>query len=231
MTTSGSGDILAFAKGAALLILSAIAAATAVELMYLHPDAITGMIDRMQTVEIGNTKIAFGDLAYAINPDLKLSLSQQLKIRDLVKTLSPNEFDRLMHLTEYDKLHLSGDDLHCDFDKATSRMRLFSAADAGLTEKKLVERISTTRVPIVHYDPKDKNAVDIGNPSNCYQMVLTDEGRNLKSVLVSELTRAFGNINEDKVANTTTVPKSASAHKQPKEARSIAREQREAHLQ
>jgi hypothetical protein len=136
-----------------------------------------------------------------------------------------------MHLTEYDKLHLSADDLHCDFDKATSRMRLFSAADAGLVEKKLVERIPTTRVPVVHYDPKDKNAVDIGNPSNCYQMVLTDEGRNLKSVLVSELTRAFGNINEDNVANTTTVPKSASAHKQLKEVRPIAREQKEARLQ
>jgi hypothetical protein len=231
MTTTGSGDILALAKGAALLILSSIAAGIAVELMYLHPDAIIGVIDRMQTVEIGNTKIAFGDLAYTINPDLKLSLSQQQRIRDLTKTLSSNEFDRLMHLTEYDKAHLSEDDLHCDFDMATSRMRLFAAADAGLIEKKLVEKIPTTRVPMVHYDPKDKSAVNIGNPSNCYQMVLTDEGRNLKSVLVSELTRAFGNINEANVSNATVVPKSTNTHKQTKEARSITREQKEAHLQ
>jgi hypothetical protein len=110
-------------------------------------------------------------------------------------------------------------------------MRLFAAADAGLVEKKLVVRIPTTRVPVVHYNPKDKNAVDIGNPSNCYQMVLTNEGRNLKSVLVSELTRAFGNIHEDSVANITIVPISTSAHKQPKEVRHIAQEQKEAHLQ
>jgi hypothetical protein len=231
MTITGSGDILALAKGAALLILSSIAAATAVELMYLHPDVLVSMVARMQTVEVGNTKIAFGDRAYAINPDLKLSVAQQMKIRDLVKTLSPNEFDRLMHLTEYDKAHLSEDDLHCDFDMATSRMRLFSAADAGLVEKELVEKIPASRTPVVHLDPRDKNAVNIGNPSNCYQMALTDEGRNLKSVLVSELTRAFGNINEDSISNTTTVPKSISTRKQPKEAHSMARLQREAHLQ
>jgi len=231
MTITGSGDILALAKGAALLILSSIAAVTAIELMYVHPDVLISMIDRMQTVEIGATKIAFGDLAYAINPDLKLTVSQQMRIRDIVKTLSPNEFDRLMHLTEYDKEHLSQDDLHCDFDMATSRMRLFAAADAGLVEKGLVERIPTTRTPIVHFDPKDKTGINIGNPSNCYQMVLTNEGRNLKSVLVSELTRAFGNINEDNISNTTTVPKSTFARKQSREAHSTARVQREAHLQ
>ncbi|HEY5138970.1 MAG TPA: hypothetical protein VIJ25_06570 [Methylococcales bacterium] len=231
MATSDFGDILSFAKGVCLMTVAGVTGALAVELMYLHPDAIPELLERTQSVEVGATKIAFGEMAFSINPDLPLSLSERQKIHNYVKRLSPNEFDRLMHLTEYDKKHLSVDDLHCDFDKATSRMRLFSAADAGLIEKKLVERIPTTRVPFVHYDPKDKKAVDIGNPSNCYQMVLTDDGRNLKSVLVSELTRAFGNINEDNVANTTTVPKSASAHKQSKEVRSIAQGQREAHLQ
>jgi hypothetical protein len=85
------------------LISSSIAAATAVELMYVHPDVLVSMVHRMQTVEGRNTKIAFGDVAYAINLDLKVSVSQQVKLREIVKTLSPHEFDRVIHLNEYDK--------------------------------------------------------------------------------------------------------------------------------
>lgn len=230
MDTSRFGDILALAKGILLLTVSFITGAAAVELMYLHPEAIAILLDRMQTVEVGNTKIAFGDMAFAINPDLKLSLAQQHRVRELAKSLSRNEFDRLMHVTEYDKEHVSEDDLNCDFDKATSRMRLFAAADAGLVEKQLVERIRTTRMPAFRYDKNDKNAVDIGNPSNCYQMVLTDEGRNLKSAIVSELTRAFGNFSEEVVATVTTVEKTAATRKSSKEARSPVRGQKTAFL-
>jgi hypothetical protein len=230
MDTSRFGDILALAKGILLLTASLIGGAAAVELMYVHPEAIAILVDRMQTVEVGNTKIAFGDMAFAINPDLKLSLAQQQKIRELAKSLSRNEFERLMHVTEYDKEHLSEDDLNCDYDNATSRMRLFAAADAGLIEKQLVERMRTTRLPAIRYDKIDKNAVDIGNPSNCYQMVLTDEGRNLKSAIVSELTRAFGNFSEDAVATMTTVEKTAATRKSSKEARSPVRGQTTASL-
>ena len=120
MDTSRFGDILALAKGILLFTVTFITGAAAVELMYLHPEAIAILLDRMQTVEVGNTKIAFGDMAFAINPDLKLSLAQQHKVRELAKSLSRNEFDRLMHVTEYDKEHVSEDDLNCDFDKATS---------------------------------------------------------------------------------------------------------------
>jgi hypothetical protein len=207
MATSESGDILSFAKGVCLLTVAGVAGALAVELMYLHPDTVPELLERTQSVEVGTTKIAFGEMAFSINPDLPMSLNERQRIRNYVKVLSANEFDRLMHLTEYDQKHLSEDDLHCDYDRATSRMRLFAAADEGLIEKKLVKRIPSDKLPTVNYDKRDKNAIDIGSPSHCYQMVLTDDGRNLKSAIVSELTRAFGNGVE---SNVTTIAKTQS---------------------
>lgn len=48
MDTSRFGDILALAKGILLLTVSFITGAAAVELMYLHPEAIAILLDRMQ---------------------------------------------------------------------------------------------------------------------------------------------------------------------------------------
>jgi hypothetical protein len=220
MATSESGDILSFAKGVCLLTVAAVAGALAVELMYLHPDTVPELLERTQSVEVGTTKIAFGEMAFSINPDLPMTLSERQRIRSYVKTLSANEFDRLMHLTEYDEKHLSEDDLHCDYDKATSRMRLFAAADEGLIEKGLVTRIPSNKLPTVTYNKRDKNAVDIGNPSHCYQMVLTNEGRNLKSAMVSELTRAFGSVVESNVTSIAKTQKvEATKSKGVREAR------------
>jgi hypothetical protein len=84
-------------------------------------------------------------------------------------------------------------------DTATAEMRLFSAADHGLREKGLVEFAIkpelTARVREAAKKIEAKNGgkpLEIGAPSNCYQMTLTDAGRNLKSMIVAELKRAFG---------------------------------------
>lgn len=154
--------------------------------------AAINLTERMQTAEISGVKVSFGHKAFALNKDLALvSTPQQILIRDQLKNMTAHEVDRLLHRAEYPRDRLSDQDLHCDYENATSTMRLYAAADAGLIEKKLIERI-----PRADLTKKLREAAvpasALGGPSSCYQMALTPLGSNLKSVLVSELSRVFG---------------------------------------
>jgi hypothetical protein len=84
-----------------------------------------------------------------------------------------------------------------------------------------VDRAWNAKLSITEHD---KSAVDIGSPSHCYQMVLTDDGRNLKSAIVSELTRVFGNVVENDVATTKASKPVMSKAKAVREARLQSRD-------
>lgn len=205
MNTSFSQDALALVKSVALMLLIIAPTVMAAEFAYKNPDILFLLLDRVQTLEIGNTKIAFGEKAFALNPDLKSSRGDQAaqwKIVKRLQGLGPFEVDRLLHLSERDRDHLGDDDLHCDYDSANSRMRLYAAADQGLFEKLLVERIPR---PDLTRRQRDRATTpsENGYPSNCYQMVLTKDGSDLKSVIVSEMTRFFGNGSEPIIDQTS----------------------------
>jgi hypothetical protein len=231
MNPSFSEHILTLMKSAAWMTLIIVASVIAIEIFYMNPDIFVELIERAQTVEVGNTKIVFGQTAFSINPDLKLGHADQRKMLERLNHISSHEFDRLLHLTEYDEKNISKEDLHCDYDNATSRMRLFAAADQGLFEKALVKRIPRADLTKLKQEESARNPLEIGSPSNCYQMVLTDEGRNLKSVVVSELTRAFGNAPGWNIATPVARAKPEGAPPAPaKEVRTRMRYQKSASL-
>ena len=158
------------------------------------------MLSNLSEVQVAGVKIGFGQKGFSLNKDIaRLSEDDRAKVLRDLHGLSPEEFSRLLHLTEYDIAHVSNDDIRCDYDHATAEMRLYSAADHGLKEKGLVEFAIkpelTARVREAAKKIEAKNGgkpLEIGTPSNCYQMTLTDAGRNLKSMIVAELKRAFG---------------------------------------
>jgi hypothetical protein len=204
-------ELLALLKNAAMALLVVLA----IGFVYVRADSIGDMIfeliDRMGSVEIQGVKITFGEKAFALNPDIeKLSPHDRREVIDKLGTLSPDEVDRLLHVTEYDSKQIgvlvgskdipdsNKNDIHCDYDKPTVHMRLFAAADQGLAEKSLVELTygpeltETARRGIKDIETKAGKSSDIGYPSNCYTMILTKSGRDLKSMIVSELKRVFG---------------------------------------
>jgi hypothetical protein len=58
-----------------------------------------------------------------------------------------------------------------------------------------------------------------GHPSNCYQMALTKDGSDVKSVIVSELTRAFGDASEPTAERTLEKPSTKKSQEQLSRAR------------
>lgn len=185
-------ELAAAARNVALTFL----AIAAIVIAWVEREAIgesfANLTSRMQTAEFSGVKVSFGQRAFAQNDDLKhISVEAKRAVRGVLTDLSAPEVERLLHRAGYPQQYLSEKDLHCDYEHATSRMRIFAAADEGLAEKKLVRRID--RPDLTKRLREDANAPkDIGEPSHCYQMVLTPLGSDLKSVLVSEVARVFG---------------------------------------
>jgi hypothetical protein len=153
--------------------------------------ALVGILHRVQTAEISGVKLSFGQQAYRLNADLHKSPSEMIKINETMSSLNAMEIERLLHRPDYGKAALSDSDLHCEFDNATSTMRKFLAADAVLREKGLIEQIDRPDLlDRLRREPtRDPN---LGAPRRCYQMALTPLGADVKSVIISEISRVFG---------------------------------------
>lgn len=152
---------------------------------------LVGVMNRMQTAEISGVKLSFGQQAYRLNADLHKSPGEMIHINETMGSLNAMEIERLLHRPDYGKEALSDEDKHCEFDNATSTMRKFLAADAVLREKGLIEEIDRPDLlEKVRRDPKRNK--DLGEPHRCYQMALTPLGADVKSVIVSEISRVFG---------------------------------------
>jgi hypothetical protein len=178
--------------------------------------AVVDLTNRMQTAEIAGVKISFGENAYKLNPDLAhVSADQKLGIRGVLDKLASEEIERLLHRTEYGESQLSPDDLNCDYEKANSTMRMYAAADEALFEKNLFQRITKPEFTSGKRDrlPPEVSA-KLGAPSGCYQVVLTPLGMNVKSVLVTELSRAFSR--SSLWASTESAPQKPAEHRPPK---------------
>ena len=155
-----------------------------------NPDVVETLLSRVQTVELGELKIALGEQAFKINPALQakhLTADAQSKLTKLAVDLGPREVDRLLHLPEVEQASQGDRYLHCEFERSTAQMRYFSAVDHGLAERALVAR--SPRAPISR--PRRRRRRASAAPSRCYQMELTDDGYDVKSLIVSEMTRFF----------------------------------------
>jgi hypothetical protein len=183
-----SGRLFSFAKSAVFVGVIAAPMTGAAVFACQNPNAILSLLSRVQSLEIGDVKLAFGAKAFDLNPDLKKSRSDrgdQLRLMERVAGLGPNEVDRLLHMSEIGKDRIGDIGVSCEYDDADSRMRFFAAADQALVEKALAERVSRA-------DLTDKARAARRSPArNCYQLVLTRDGADMKSLIVSEVTRFF----------------------------------------
>lgn len=152
---------------------------------------LVGVMNRMQTAEISGVKLSFGQQAYRLNADLHKTPGEMIQINETMGALNAMEIERLLHRPDYGKAALSDGDLHCEFDNATSTMRKFMAADAVLREKGLIELIDRPDLLEKLRQGSSRNK-DLGEPRRCYQMALTPLGADVKSVIISEISRVFG---------------------------------------
>lgn len=152
---------------------------------------LVGVMNRMQTAEISGVKLSFGQQAYRLNADLHKTPGEMIQINETMGALNAMEIERLLHRPDYGKAALSDEDLHCEFDNATSTMRKFMAADAVLREKGLIELIDRPDL-LEKVRRRTSRSKELGEPRRCYQMALTPLGADVKSVIISEISRVFG---------------------------------------
>ncbi|HMK88947.1 MAG TPA: hypothetical protein VK446_04845 [Methylocystis sp.] len=191
MKKSLSEEIHRLARACALLTFSLIAGAVAAKLLYLDPGAFDRLFARTETVEIGDRRITLREFTF-VGANLNLTEDDQRKIFEAGKRLAAWEFDRLLELPEYDESNIGDRDVICEFDRATSRMRLRIAADEGLIEKGLVKRLWRPDQTKAMQEEDARRPFVAGTPGHCRQILLTDIGRGLKSLAAAELRRDGG---------------------------------------
>ncbi len=102
------------------------------------------------------------------------------EVAKAIAKLEPEEFVRLMEVGLLDNL--------CEFERPTAKMRGDVALDYRLQEKGLVTVAKNeAKRAAIAADPSP----DIGRPFSCYDLYLTDLGRNVKTVVVQSFKSAF----------------------------------------
>jgi len=188
--TDFAKNLFDFIKSVALATAIGAPSAAAGVFAYERPDAVLLLLSKVQSVEIGDFKVALGQKAFEINADLGGAKSGDARV-ELIKrarNLGPREVERLIHLLPLDTTNLNklgAEAIKCDYDKGDARTRLYAVIDKSLEEKKLIA--------IERHDEfiEQKSHPVYGRPSACYQAVITAAGADVKSMIVSELTRYF----------------------------------------
>lgn len=157
-------------------------------LCLLEPTIVTGLASRLASVEIGNFKVVLGQEAFKLNGDLGAhkNLVDQMTLIDRVRRLGPREVERLMHFAPLGREKIADHNLSCDYERADSRTRLYTVIDDSLAEKGLIALQERDDLA------PDRTHEIFGPASRCYQAILTPNGADVKSLIVSEMTRFFG---------------------------------------
>jgi len=143
----------------------------------------------LTTLEVAGVKIGFDPASVAAQLDFPhLTMADKDHVQAQVKSLEPDEFERLMNVGELKDL--------CDFEKPTVDMRRMIALDYQLNDKGLValkdspELLGRVEAAIAAAEKSGKPSA-IGHPRACYRLELTDLGRNAKTALVRLFSAAF----------------------------------------
>lgn len=176
------------AKRMTLMTLIFAPTGVVVGLCLLEPAIVTGLASRLASVEIGDFKVVLGQEAFTLNGDLgaNKNLVDQMTLIDRARRLGPREVERLMHFVPLGRERIADHNLSCDYQRADSKTRLYTVIDDSLAEKGLIalqERDDLT---------PERTHEAFGPASRCYQAILTAEGADVKSLIVSEMTRFFG---------------------------------------
>lgn len=160
-------------------------------------DGFVGLVDRLGSLrgaEFAGVKLDFGETA--IERNVPAELFRHLDTRDKrriaqnAQSLEPRMVVRLLHVGLLENL--------CEFEKPTTSMIDDFASDHHLRDKGLVtlEDNPQTKTKVLagmrEREAAERKKSDIGEPRACYDMRLTDLGRDVKTAVVQVVSANFG---------------------------------------
>jgi hypothetical protein len=119
----------------------------------------------------------------------KLPDAEKSRVLALIHDLNAKEFVRLMYIGQLKNL--------CEFENPSTGMRNDVALDYTLRDKGLTKieispaTLESVRAELAQMVAQGKT-LDNGYPRTCYDMTFTDDGYNVKTVLVDSLSGTFG---------------------------------------
>jgi hypothetical protein len=132
--------------------------------------------------------LAAADAKRALFHVANLTDAEKRRVLALIHSLDGKEFIRLMYVGQLKNL--------CEFENPSTEMRSDVALDYELRDKGLTKievnpaTLESVRAELAKVVAQGKN-LDNGYPSTCYDMTLTDDGYNVKTVLVKNLSATF----------------------------------------
>ena len=117
-----------------------------------------------------------------------LTDAEKRRVLALIHGLDGKEFVRLMYVGQLKNL--------CEFENPSTEMRDDAALDYELRDKGLTKieaspaTLESVRAELAKMVAQGKS-LDNGYPRTCYDMTLTDDGYNVKTVLVKSLSATF----------------------------------------
>lgn len=117
-----------------------------------------------------------------------LTGADKSRVLELIHGLTSKEFIRFMYVGQLKNL--------CEFEKPSTGMRNDVAVDYGLRDKGLTKIevnaaiLESARAELTKLAAQGKT-LENGYPLTCYDMKLTNDGYNVKTVLVDNLSLAF----------------------------------------
>jgi hypothetical protein len=156
--------------------------------------AVQTLLDRAsaRSINIFGVEVAFDEphVDQALLSYDHVASADEKRVHDLIAGLTAEEFDRLMQIGEINENKL------CKFEHPSDRMRNNAALDEEMEHKGL-EKIDPSQKNLdavrdqLAKDKAHGKSWDIGSPLSCYEMTLTGDGQNVKTVLVRNLSLGF----------------------------------------
>jgi hypothetical protein len=132
--------------------------------------------------------LAAADAKRALFHVENLTGAEKRRVLALIQGLDGKEFIRLMYVGQLKNL--------CEFENPSTEMRDDAALDYELRDKGLTKveinpaTLESVRAELAKTVAQGKS-LDNGYPRTCYDMTLTDDGYNVKTVLVKSLSATF----------------------------------------
>lgn len=196
-------DVKSFQEILAALenLLATLGLILAIGFLILNADAIgdgfVTLIDRfgrLRGAEIAGVKLDFGEAAIErqVPADLfrHLDSKDKRRIAQDVGSLEPRLVVRLLHVGLLTNL--------CEFEKPTTGMIDDFGVDHHLQDRGLVTLTDNPQTrnnvfaEIKQREAATRKKSDIGEPRACYDLTLTDHGRNVKTAVVQVVSAGFG---------------------------------------
>jgi hypothetical protein len=196
-------DVKSFQDALAALksLLATLGIVLAIGFVVLNADSIgagfVALADRiggLRGAEFAGLKLDFGETSIErhVPADLfqHLDTKEKRRVAQDVRSLEPRLVSRLLEVGLLTNL--------CEFEKPTTGMIDAFAVDHHLQDRGLVtlsdDPHTRTRVlaQIREREASSRKKSDIGDPRACYDMSLTDHGRDVKTAVVQVVSAGFG---------------------------------------